>query len=50
VPLNFTVNQLLRLGNQLVQVGGGVRYWAEASDNGPEGWGFPLQFTLLYPK
>jgi hypothetical protein len=50
VPLNFTVNQLLRLGNQLVQVGGGVRYWAEAPDNGPEGWGFRLQFTLLYPK
>jgi hypothetical protein len=50
VPLNFTVNQLLRFGNQLVQVGGGVRYWADAPDSGPEGWGFRLQFTLLYPK
>ena len=50
VPLNVTVNQLLRAGNQLLQVGGGIRYWADAPDGGPEGWGFRLQFTLLYPK
>ena len=50
VPLNFTVNQLLRTGDQLVQVGGGIRYWANAPDAGPEGWGFRLQVTLLYPK
>jgi hypothetical protein len=50
VPLNITVAQLLKAGNQLVQVGGGIRYWAESSDNGPEGWGFRLQVTLLYPK
>ena len=50
VPLNFTVNQLLRIGNQLVQVGGGIRYWVDAPDAGPEGWGFRMQFTLLYPK
>ena len=50
IPLNFNVSQLLKAGNQLVQVGGGIRYWAESSDNGPEGWGFRLQVTLLYPK
>jgi hypothetical protein len=50
VPLNVTVSQLLRAGNQLFQVGGGIRYWANAPDAGPEGWGFRLQFTLLYPK
>lgn len=50
VPLNITVSQLLRRGNQLVQIGGGVRYWATAPDGGPEGWGFRLQLTLLYPK
>ena len=32
------------------QVGGGIRYWADAPGSGPEGWGFRLQFTLLYPK
>lgn len=50
VPVNFTVSQLLRLGNQMVQVGGGVRYWAASPSAGPEGWGFRLNFTLLYPK
>ena len=50
VPLNFTVSQLLRAGDQLFQVGGGIRYWADSPGSGPEGWGLRLQFTLLYPK
>ncbi len=50
IPLNLTVNQLLKFGDQLVQVGGGVRYWIESPAAGPEGWGVRLQFTLLYPK
>lgn len=50
VPLNFNIFQLLKLGNQMIQVGGGVRYWAASGDAGPDGWGFRLQFTLLYPK
>ena len=33
-----------------VQVGGGIRYWADAPTSGPGGWGFRLQVTLLYPK
>jgi hypothetical protein len=28
----------------------GAKYWAEAPDNGPEGWGFRAQLTLLFPK
>ena len=50
IPLAFNVSQLLRVGNQLVQVGGGIRYWADAPRSGPDGWGFRLQVTLLYPK
>jgi len=50
VPLNATATQVLKLGNQLVSVGGGVRYWAESTDVGPEGWGVRLLFTLLFPK
>ena len=50
VPLNMNVLQLLRMGDQMVQIGGGVRYWITAPDGGPEGWGFRLTFTLLYPK
>lgn len=50
VPINLTVNQLLKVGNQLIQVGGGVRYWADSTTNGPEDWGFRLQLTFLFPK
>ena len=50
IPINMTVAQLLRVGNQMVQIGGGVRYWVTAPDGGPEGWGLRLQFTLLYPR
>jgi hypothetical protein len=31
-------------------MGGGLRYWAQSADNGPEGLGIRLVFTLLYPK
>jgi len=50
VPINFTVSQLLKVGNQIFQIGGGVRYWAETSRNGPEDWGARLQLTFLFPK
>jgi hypothetical protein len=50
VPVNFTVNQLLKVGSQIIQVGGGIRYWADSPDNGPEGWGARLQLTFLFPK
>ena len=50
VPINFNVAQVMRFGNQLVQIGGGLRYWVTTPDAGPEDWGLRLQFTLLYPR
>jgi len=50
VPANATVSQLLKVGPQILQVSVGARYWLEAPDNGPEGWGFRLQLTLLFPR
>jgi len=50
VPINFNVNQLLRVGKQLIQVGGGIRYWADSPNNGPEDWGIRFQIVLLYPR
>lgn len=50
VPINFQALQVMRFGNQLVQIGAGIRYWVTAPDAGPEDWGFRLQFTLLYPR
>ncbi len=50
VPINCTVNQMLKVGDQIFQIGGGIRYWAETPDNGPEDFGFRMQLTLLFPK
>lgn len=50
VPIIFTVNQMLKIGPQIFQVGGGIRYWAESPDGGPEDWGTRLQLTFLFPK
>jgi hypothetical protein len=50
VPINAGVAQVLRVGNQLVQVGAVARYWAVDPDRGPHGWGVRLNFTLLFPR
>ncbi|MEJ2384392.1 MAG: transporter [Xanthomonadales bacterium] len=50
VPVNLIGSQLVRIGDQLLQVGGGVRYWLDSPDNGPEGWGVRLFVTFVYPK
>lgn len=50
VPISFNVSQLLRLGDQLLQVGAGVRYWADSPDKGPSGWGVRFTLTFLFPR
>ena len=50
VPMNLMVNQVSKLGNQLVQVGAGIRYWLDGPDTGPEGFGLRLNFVLLFPR
>jgi hypothetical protein len=50
VPLNFTVSQLLKIGPQIISVGGGARYWADSPDSGPKGWGARIQLVFLFPK
>ncbi len=50
VPLSANISKVMKLGNQPVSVGGGLRYWAESTDGGPEGWGVRLQITLLLPR
>ena len=34
VPINFAVTKVVKMGNQVMSIGGGVTYWAEA----PEKW------------
>ena len=50
VPVNLTAMQMLKIGSQMMQVGGGVRYWADSPDNGPDGWAARIQLTFLFPK
>lgn len=50
VPINMTVAKLVKFGKQPVSFTVGARYWAEAPENGPDGWGFRGVVTLLFPK
>ncbi len=50
VPINFVVAQVVKFGKQPVQLGLGARYWADAPEEGPDGWGVRAQVTFLFPK
>lgn len=50
VPINLMVTQLLKLGGQPLTVQAGPRYWIDSPDNGPEGWGFRVAVTFLFPR
>jgi len=50
VPVNISVNRIIRIGGQLFSIGGGPRWWVDSAPNGPEGLGLRLQVTLLLPK
>jgi hypothetical protein len=51
VPVNFTATQMLKIGGQPLTLTAGARYWASTPKGvGPEGWGFRLALTLLFPK
>jgi len=50
IPLNFLISQMIPAGGKPVQLGVGVRYWAESTDAGAEGWGARVQLTFLFPK
>ncbi len=49
VPLNFMVQQLLKIGGQPIAFQAGYRYYAEAPNGGPD-WGLRFAITFLFPK
>jgi hypothetical protein len=49
VPVNLVVAKVTKVGNQLVSLGAGVRYWVDGPESGPHGWGARLVATLLFP-
>jgi hypothetical protein len=50
VPVNLTVTQLLKVGQQRFTIQAGARYWADSPDSGPHGWGARVALTFLFPK
>ena len=50
MPINAVVGQVVNFGKRPVQFSVGARYWADAPDTGPEGWGARFEVTLLFPK
>lgn len=49
VPINVQINQLTKVGEQPIQVGGGLRYYADSPRYGPN-WGIRLNLVFLFPK
>ena len=49
-PINGVVSKITKIGSQLVSVGAGLRYWVDTPESGPEGMGFWLKATLLFPR
>ena len=50
VPIHVIVAKVLKFGSQRVQLGGGVRYWADSPDGGAHDFGGRLFATLLFPR
>jgi hypothetical protein len=49
VPMNFAVQQLVKIGKHPVAFQVGYRYYAEKPDGGPD-WGLRFAVTFLFPK
>jgi len=50
VPVNLALSKLVKFGKLPVSLQGGVGYWAESPDSGPEGFRFRLQANFVLPK
>jgi hypothetical protein len=50
VPINAVVTKLIKVGEQHISLGGGIRYWADGPDEGPHDIGYRLVVTFLFPK
>ena len=50
VPVNVAVSKVTKIGGQLVSLAGGLRYWVDGPENGPDGLAYRFTVTLLFPK
>jgi len=49
-PVNVALSRLAMLGKLPVSLQGGTGYWVKSPDNGPEGFRFRLQATIVLPR
>ncbi|MEW5733321.1 MAG: transporter [Thermodesulfobacteriota bacterium] len=49
-PLIASVSKLLKIGRRHLSLSGGLRYWLESPESGPEGLGLRFGVTFLFPK
>jgi hypothetical protein len=49
VPMNFGVQQLIKIGKQPIALQAGYRYYVEKPNGGPD-WGLRFTITFLFPK
>lgn len=49
VPINLSYSRVLRLGEQLVSLSGGIRVFGATPGVGPD-WGLRVSLTLLFPQ
>ncbi|WP_405238106.1 transporter [Lentisalinibacter orientalis] len=50
LPIIGVASKVTKIGDQLVSIGGGIRYYVDSPETGPDGWGARIVFTLLFPK
>jgi hypothetical protein len=48
VPINFAVAKLITIDKQPISLTAGIRYWADAPENGPEGLGFRVAVSSFF--
>lgn len=50
VPLSLTASQVVKIGGQLVSIGGGARYYVASNEAAPHGFAGRFVVTLLFPR
>lgn len=49
VPLNFMIQQIVKIGDQPIALTAGARYYADKPDGGPD-WGLRFAVIFLFPR
>ena len=49
-PVSANVSKVISIGGQLISVGGGLKYWVEGPDSGPDGLAYRITVTFLFPR